>query len=114
FGSPRGAMSEAARALEKEGYAPAVAHMRVISPFPEEELAGYVAKAKYVLVVEQNANGQLQALIESALFRQNAGGRYVYPPLDHLRKYNGVPLYPVEICRKVKETVKHGSQRQAV
>lgn len=114
FGSPRGAMSEAANALAADGIKAAVAHLRVIAPFPANELAKYVSRAKQVLIVEQNANGQLQSIIEGALFRENVDGRYTYPRINHLRKYNGVSVFPVEIIDLVKESVEHGSQRQAV
>lgn len=114
FGAPRGAMSEAAKLLEKEGVKAAVAHLRVLAPFPEEELAAYVRRSKRVLVVEQNANGQLETLIQAALFRQSGEGPLPYPTLDHLRKFNGFPIFPIEIVRCVKEAVQHGNQRQAV
>ncbi len=114
FGSPRGAMSEAAKELEREGIRTAVAHLRVLAPFPEEELAEYVRRAKRVLVVEQNANGQLELLIQAALFRQARGALDSYPPVDHLRKFNGLPVFPIEIVRSVKEALQHGSQRQAL
>lgn len=114
FGSPRGAMSEAAAALTREGIATAVAHLRVLAPFPGKELAEYVSRSKRAIIVEQNANGQLQMLIEAALFRENEDGRYTYPRLEHLRKYNGLSIFPVEIIDLVKESVEHGSQRQAV
>ena len=114
WGSPRGAISEAAAALRREGIQAAVAHMRVLAPFPSKELAEYVSRAKRVLVVEQNANGQLQSLIEAALFRENADGRRTYPRIEHFRKYNGVSIFPVEIIAVVKESVEHGSQRQAI
>lgn len=114
FGSPRGAMSEAAKELRAQGIGAAVAHLRVLAPFPGKELAQMVARAKRVLVVEQNANGQLQFLIEAALFRENVDGRYVYPRIEHLRKYNGIAIFPAEIINVVKESVEHGSQRTAV
>lgn len=114
FGSPRGAMSEAARILRSQGIDAAVLHLRVLAPFPEEEIADAVRRARSVLIVEQNANGQLQLLIEGALFRRAQGEIGGYPRLDHLRKFNGAPIYPVEIVAKVKEAVSHGSQRQAV
>lgn len=114
FGSPRGAMSEAAAQARAEGIRAAVAHLRVLAPFPEEELAEYVRSAGTLLIVEANANGQLETLIEGALFRQNRDGRYTYPPIQRLRKYNGMPIFPVDVIRAVKEAVQHGSERQAV
>lgn len=114
FGSPRGAMSEAAELLRSEGISAGVAHLRVLAPFPEEELAQRVSRAKHVLIVEQNANGQLQSIIEGALFRQNKEGAHRYPPVEGFRKYDGLPVFPHEIIRRVKESVEHGRQRQAV
>jgi len=114
FGSPRGAMSEAAATLRSEGISAAVLHLRVLAPFPEEEVAQRVSRARHVLVVEQNANGQLQHIIEAALFRQGQEGGHRYPRVEGFRKYNGLPIYPVEIVSRVKESVEHGRQRQAV
>ena len=84
------------------------------SPFPEKEVALRVSQAKHVWIVEQNANGQLQSIIEATLFRQNQDGTYRYPRVEGFRKYNGLPVFPHEIIRLVKESVEHGSQRQAV
>lgn len=114
FGSPRGAMSEAAQVLTAEGIPTAVAHLRVLSPFPAKELARYVSQSKRAIIVEQNANGQLQMIIEATLFRENQEGTYTFPRLEHLRKFNGFSVFPVEIIDLVKEAVEHGSQRQAV
>jgi len=114
FGSPRGALSEAAEVLRAEGIAASVLHLRVLAPFPEEELADAVSRSRRVLVVEQNANGQLLSIIEGALFRQNQEGARRYPRIESLRKYNGLPVFPHEIISRVKESVEHGSQRQAI
>jgi len=114
FGSPRGAMSEAVQALRADGISAALLSLRVLAPFPEEEVALRVSQAKHVWIVEQNANGQLQSIIEAALFRQNQDGTYRYPRVEGFRKYNGLPVFPHEIIRLVKESVEHGSQRQAV
>ena len=64
FNSTRGAIEEAMERLEKDGVKVNHAHIRLIHPFPTDELLPLVENAKTVAVVENNATGQLANIIK--------------------------------------------------
>jgi 2-oxoglutarate ferredoxin oxidoreductase subunit alpha len=97
WGSSRGVIDEARQRLLEEDVAVAHAHVKVLMPFPTEELAPYINKAGKVLFVENNSTGQL-----AALTRQNVGK---LENMATLLKYNGDPFYPHEIEAKLKEMI---------
>jgi 2-oxoglutarate ferredoxin oxidoreductase subunit alpha len=95
FGSTRGAIEEAVARLEKDGIKVNHAHVRLIHPFPIDELLPLVKSAKRIAVVEQNATGQLANII-----KMNVGfGEKV----NKIVKYDGNPFLPNEIHTKCKE-----------
>ncbi|HOW35156.1 MAG TPA: 2-oxoacid:acceptor oxidoreductase subunit alpha [Candidatus Omnitrophota bacterium] len=61
FGSTYGVLKEASRAVKnkKIGFI----HLSQVWPFPEKEIAGLLKNAKKILTVENNAGGQLAALL---------------------------------------------------
>ncbi|MBX6377272.1 MAG: 2-oxoacid:acceptor oxidoreductase subunit alpha [Clostridia bacterium] len=98
WGSTRGPVDEARRRLTAEGLRVGHAHVRILAPFPATELAGLVAGARQVLVVENNATGQLARLIRQEV--EAADKRKV----ESILKYDGTPFTPrevVEACREV-------------
>ncbi|MDZ5473400.1 2-oxoacid:acceptor oxidoreductase subunit alpha [Bacillus sp. 31A1R] len=95
FNSTRGAIEEAMTRLEKDGIKVNHAHIRLIHPFPTNEILPLVKSAKKVVVVENNATGQLANIL-----KMNVGhAEKVY---NHL-KYDGNPFLPHEIHTKCKE-----------
>src|SRR3954470_2532397 len=58
FNSTRGSIEEAMVRLEQDGLKVNHAHIRLIHPFPTDELLPLVKTAKKVVVVENNATGQ--------------------------------------------------------
>ena len=64
FNSTRGAIEEAMERLEKDGVKVNHAHIRLIHPFPTDELLPLVENAKEVAVIENNATGQLANIIK--------------------------------------------------
>ena len=104
FGSSAGPISVARRTLQEAGIACGHAHVRVLAPFPSEELAKLMKRAKMTLVVENNANGQLATLIKlhvGDVLRAEAGagasGKGVSDALarmESLLKYDGRPFLP--------------------
>jgi 2-oxoglutarate ferredoxin oxidoreductase subunit alpha len=95
FNSTRGAIEEAAERLEQEGITVNHAQVRLIHPFPTEELLPLIESAKYVAVVENNATGQLANII-----KMNVG----YPhKIKSLLKYDGNPFQPHHIYKGSKE-----------
>lgn len=100
WGSSIGPIREAMERVAGTGTVYSHAHVRVMMPFPTDELKPYLEKAKKVLVVENNGTGQLAALI-----RQHAG---CADKMESLLKYNGEPFYPREIEKKLKELAANG------
>ncbi|MGG0718753.1 2-oxoacid:acceptor oxidoreductase subunit alpha [Robertmurraya massiliosenegalensis] len=95
FNSTRGAIEEAITRLEKDGLKVNHAQIRLIHPFPTDEMLPLVQSAKNVLVVENNATGQLANIL-----KMNVG--HANKVKNHL-KYDGNPFLPHEIYTKSKE-----------
>ncbi|WP_338754116.1 2-oxoacid:acceptor oxidoreductase subunit alpha [Bacillus sp. FJAT-52991] len=95
FNSTRGAIEEAIDRLEQEGMKVNHAQIRLIHPFPTEEILPLIESTKHVLVVENNATGQLANII-----KMNVG----YPQkIKSLCKYDGNPFQPHHIYTSSKE-----------
>jgi 2-oxoglutarate/2-oxoacid ferredoxin oxidoreductase subunit alpha len=95
FNSTRGAIEEAMVRLEKDGMKVNHAHIRLIHPFPTDELLPLVRSAKKIAVVENNATGQLANII-----KMNVG---YHEKVKKLLKYDGNPFLPHEVHLKCKE-----------
>jgi 2-oxoglutarate/2-oxoacid ferredoxin oxidoreductase subunit alpha len=95
-----GTIQEAKGRLEQEGVKVNHAQIRLIHPFPAEQLKPYVEKAKQVIVVEHNAQAQVANLI-----KLNVGHE---EKIKSVLKYDGNPFLPKEIYTEVKGLIKHG------
>jgi 2-oxoglutarate/2-oxoacid ferredoxin oxidoreductase subunit alpha len=95
FNSTRGVIEEAIGRLEKDGMKVNHAQIRLIHPFPTDELLPLVQSAKKVLVVENNATGQLANIIKMNVGNAQKIIKYV--------KYDGNPFLPNEVYTKSKE-----------
>lgn len=95
FNSTRGAIEEAMTRLEKDGLKVNHAHVRLIHPFPTDEMLPLVKSAKRIVVVENNATGQLANIL-----KMNVGSPEKI--VKHV-KYDGNPFLPHEIHTKCKE-----------
>jgi len=95
FNSTRGAIEEVQERLNAQGMKVNHAHIRLIHPFPTAEVAPLVAKAKKVIVVENNYTGQL-----ANIMKMNIGG---HDKIETITKYNGTPFLPGELENRVKE-----------
>ncbi|AST91987.1 2-oxoacid:acceptor oxidoreductase subunit alpha [Sutcliffiella cohnii] len=95
FNSTRGTIEEAMGRLENDGVKVNHAQVRLIHPFPTEELLPYVKAAKKVFVVEYNATGQLTSIL-----KMNVGHA---EKISSILKYDGDPFLPKEIHAKCKE-----------
>ncbi|PYI55414.1 2-oxoacid:acceptor oxidoreductase subunit alpha [Paenibacillus flagellatus] len=96
MGSTGGTIDEARARLEKDGITSNHATVRLIHPFPAEEVAAQIAKAKKVVVVENNATGQLADQI-----KLHVG----HDKIVSMLKYDGTPFLPSEIhnyCKGLK------------
>ncbi len=94
WGSSLGPVSEAVARLNAQKVPARLVHFRELWPFPQQAAVQALAGAKKLVVVEQNASGQLQRLL-----RQETGltGHFA------VRKYDGRPFTPEFILRGLKE-----------
>ncbi|MDW8514511.1 2-oxoacid:acceptor oxidoreductase subunit alpha [Priestia flexa] len=95
FNSTRGAIEEAMERLEADGLRVNHAHIRLIHPFPVDEILPYVNGAKKVIVAENNATGQLANIL-----KMNVGNHH---KVQSILKYDGNPFLPQEVYTKSKE-----------
>jgi 2-oxoglutarate ferredoxin oxidoreductase subunit alpha len=95
--STRGTIEEAIGRLEHDGFKVNHAQIRLIHPFPTEEMQPLVEAAKTVIVVENNATGQLASLLKMNVGHANK--------IKSLLKYDGNPFLPFEIHTKCKELI---------
>jgi 2-oxoglutarate/2-oxoacid ferredoxin oxidoreductase subunit alpha len=95
FISTRGAIEEAIDRLEQDGVKVNHAHIRLLHPFPMDEVLPLVESAKKVVVVEQNATGQLANIL-----KMNVGHA---EKIASVLKYDGNPFLPNEVYTKCKE-----------
>ncbi|WP_064093638.1 2-oxoacid:acceptor oxidoreductase subunit alpha [Rossellomorea aquimaris] len=97
FNSTRGVIEEAMNRLEADGIKVNHAHVRLVHPFPADELQPLMEKAKKVVVIEHNATGQLSNIIKMNVGYGNK--------IKNLTKYDGTPYLPHEIHTKCKELI---------
>ncbi|PTX58673.1 2-oxoglutarate ferredoxin oxidoreductase subunit alpha [Melghirimyces profundicolus] len=98
--STRGVIQEGLERLEKEGMKVNHLHLRQLLPFPTEAVRPHVEKASKVIVVENNATGQLTDMIKLHV----GMGEKIF----HVGKYDGNPFLPSEVYNQCKELLVHG------
>lgn len=89
FISTKGAIQEGSSRLEQQGHRINHLQIRQLHPFPTEVIQDAVDKAKKVIVVEHNYQGQLANIIKMNV---NLGDKLVKQT-----KYDGTPFLPHEI-----------------
>jgi 2-oxoglutarate ferredoxin oxidoreductase subunit alpha len=94
FNSTYGVIKEARERLEADGIKVNQAHLRQVHPFPTDEIDIMINKAKKVLVIENNATGQLANII-----KMNTGQNR---KITSVLKYDGNPFIPKEIYNRCK------------
>lgn len=97
FNSTRGVIEEAMERLEADGLKVNHAHIRLIHPFPADELEPLMQSAKKVVVIEHNATGQLANIIKMNVRYGNK--------ITKMTKYDGTPYLPNEIHSRCKELI---------
>ncbi|RKP55535.1 2-oxoacid:acceptor oxidoreductase subunit alpha [Cohnella endophytica] len=97
MGSTGGTIEEARERLTAEGISTNHVMVRQMFPFPSEMLEPHLAAAKQIVVLENNATGQLANLI-----KQNIG---YHDKIRNLLKYDGTPFLPSEIHKACKELI---------
>lgn len=95
MGSTGGTIDEARNRLEADGLKTNHVTVRLIAPFPTDQLTPYLNSAKRVVVLENNATAQLASQI-----KMHAG----YADKIHsILKYDGSPFLPTEVYKACKE-----------
>lgn len=92
WGSPRGAILEAMKLLTAQGIHSRLIQFRWLFPFPVDAFSQLIRPTDRIVDVEQNATGQLAALIQ-----EHTGVRIS----EKLLKNDGRPYYPEEIVEFV-------------
>ncbi len=96
WGSPKGAILEAMRDLNKEGIKTKLAQIVFLEPFPAETLKNILQEASKVILIENNKTAILNMLLN----------QYLHVDVkEKLLKYDGRPFYPHEISEKVKSVI---------
>ncbi|HHY74720.1 MAG TPA: 2-oxoacid:acceptor oxidoreductase subunit alpha [Bacillus bacterium] len=95
FNSTLGVIEEGMGRLEQDGIKVNHAQVRLIHPFPVDEIQPLVDAAKKVVVVEHNATGQLTQILKLNVGNHNK--------VESVLKYDGNPFLPSEIYNRIKE-----------
>lgn len=97
FGSTFGAIEEVVSVLQAEGKNIAYMQIRLVHPFPAIHVEPYFEKSKCIVVIENNATGQLANLL-----KMNVGFHH---KIRSILKYDGNPFLSTELLIKVKEVL---------
>lgn len=92
WGSNKGAILEAMKNVKNVNYL----HLTWMSPFPSQETAKLLKKARHVLNIECNYTAQMGGLIH-----EKTG----IAVKNNLLKYDGRPFYPEEIVAEIKKVL---------
>ncbi|MGG6311201.1 2-oxoacid:acceptor oxidoreductase subunit alpha [Paenibacillus macerans] len=106
MGSTGGTIDQARGHLEADGVKSNHMTVRLLHPFPTEQVLPQIAKAKKVVVLENNATGQLANLI-----KQNVGH---HDKIVNVLKYNGNPFLPSEVYEECKKASGNKAQEELV
>lgn len=101
FNSTYGAIKEAIALHEEDGHKVNHLHVRLLHPFPKDVVLPYIEKAKHVVIVENNATGQLTQLL-----KMNCSSHH---KIKSILKYDGDPFRPDEVFQQSKELLVYDS-----
>lgn len=93
MGSTGGTIDEARARLAQEGVKTNHLTIRLIHPFPTERVAAEIARARKIVVIENNATGQLADQIKLHVGREK---------ITSMLKYDGTPFLPSEVYNHCK------------
>jgi 2-oxoglutarate ferredoxin oxidoreductase subunit alpha len=99
LGYVTGAVSEAAGLLDEAGLRAQVAQVRLLAPLPVSELRWLMQGAGRTFVIEQNAQGQLAALMRGAGVSEEA---------TSLLKFDGTLFTAAEIVERLQAALSQG------
>lgn len=96
WGSTYGAIKEAAQLMAKEGTKANILHLNEIWPFPIEAVTSALSGMSRIIVIENNATGQLAHLIRAETGIKVSG---------NILKFDGRPFSPEHVVRELKKEV---------
>ncbi len=96
WGSTKGPILEAMEVANENGLKVNFLQIKIVLPFPNEQVAAILGKAKKMVLVENNSEGQMGGVI-----REKTGVDIT----DRLLRYDGRPLNPAEILVKIYSTL---------
>ncbi len=105
WGSTKGAILDAMRALDTDGISVNFLQIRLIQPFPTEYVKDVLSHAKQVVDVEMNYSGQLGGVIREMT---------CVPIERYIVKYNGRPMSSEEIYGAVKQIAEGSATNRIV
>ncbi len=105
WGSTKGAILDAVEALAARGAKIAFLQVRLVHPFPTDELGPILARARRRIAVEMNFSGQLAGLVTEST-------RIGFDTV--LVKYNGRPLSWEEVRRGLERALAPGAPARGV
>ena len=105
WGSTKGTILDAIAVLAEEGKTVNFVQVRLMKPFPVDEVSAFLAKAKRLVLVEENFSGQLGQLL-----REQTGVKIE----DRLLKYDGRPLSEDELVRELGKVYAGGKPEPVV
>src|SRR5438093_796994 len=105
WGSTKGALLDALDRLWAEGAKVGYLHVRLINPFPVEEIVRYLAKAKRRVGIEMNFGAQLAGIV-----REHTGVEMTH----FILKYNGRPMSNTELYDAIKTVIRGKAAKRTV
>src|SRR3989449_816774 len=105
WGSTKGALLDALDRLWAEGAKVGYLHVRLINPFPSEEILPYLAKAKRRIGIEMNFGAQLAGIVRE----------YTGVEMTHfILKYNGRPMSNTELYDAIQTVIRGKAAKRTV
>ncbi len=105
WGSTKGALLEALDRLWAEGTKIGYLHVRLINPFPAEEILAHIRKAKRRIGVEMNFTAQLAGIV-----REKTGVEMTH----FIQKYNGRPMSNTELYDAIRAILRGKAAKRTV
>src|SRR5438309_6234564 len=105
WGSTKGALLDALDRLWAEGAKIGYLHVRLINPFPTEEILPYLAKAKRRIGIEMNFGAQLAGIV-----REHTGVEMTH----FILKYNGRPMSNTELYDAIQSVIRKKAAKRTV
>src|SRR5438309_2548962 len=105
WGSTKGALLDALDRLWAEVAKIGYLHVRLINPFPTEEILPYLAKAKRRIGIEMNFGAQLAGIV-----REHTGVEMTH----FILKYNGRPMSNTELYDAIQSVIRKKAAKRTV